>query len=62
MSIQVDHEKVAKRLALELADLKYQLIAYQTVTEDMQTNIEQLENTIKTFEESRQDDAPVPTV
>lgn len=62
MSVEVNHEKVAKRLALEIADLKYQVAAYQTVVEDMQTKTEQLENTIKTFEKRDTDDDNVSAV
>lgn len=43
MSIEINHEKVGNKLAIEIAELKYQVAVYSTLVEDMQEQLQNLE-------------------
>lgn len=49
MSTEVDHEKVSQRLSLKIADLIYQVSAYQTVVEDMQKKMDEQESELQQY-------------
>lgn len=42
MSIEINHEKVGNKLAIEIAELKYQVAVYSTLVEDMQEKLQNL--------------------
>lgn len=42
MSIEINHEKVGNKLAIEIAELKYQVAVYSTLIEDMQEKLQNL--------------------
>lgn len=47
MSIEINHEKVGNKLAIEIAELKYQVAVYSTLVEDMQEKLQNLEGGTK---------------
>lgn len=47
MSIEINHEKVGNKLAIEIAELKYQVAVYSTLVEDMQEKLQNPEGGTK---------------
>lgn len=47
MSIEINHEKVGNKLAIEIAELKYQVAVYSSLVEDMQEKLQNLEGDTK---------------
>lgn len=43
MSMQINHEEVAKSLAFKIADLEYQVAAYKNLVQQLEQKVQELD-------------------